>query len=198
MRKDIGILVAVSVALLVEVGPHGEAAAVLCKKASGALFVRTTCKKKETVPAASDLGVVGPSGATGAMGASGATGATGPSGAAGATGATGPTGTPGSARAYATVTSPGSGVTLDSARTLNFTGVSHAETGVYCLTPSGGVDTSTGTASVSVEWGASSGNSLAAFYQNGNFICSAGNYEVRTYDFTGTASDGVAFTIVVP
>lgn len=104
----------------------------------------------------------------------------------------------GGARAYATLQDIGSFPGFDPARTLNFTAVSHAATGVYCLTPAAGIDPSTGTASVSVEWGYSSGSDLAAFYQHGNFVCAAGQYEVRTYDFSGTVSDDVAFTIVVP
>ncbi len=86
----------------------------------------------------------------------------------------------------------------NSGRTLNFTAVSRVATGDYCLTPAAGIDPSSGTASVSVEWGSSSGNSLAAFYVADQFFCAAGEYEVQTYDFSGTASNAVAFTIVIP
>jgi hypothetical protein len=54
-------------------------AVVLCKKKSGAAFVRDACKKKETQVPAAELGLVGPPGAPGTNGTNGTPGATGPS-----------------------------------------------------------------------------------------------------------------------
>ena len=54
---------------------------------------------------------------------------------------------------------------------------------------------------VTVEWGASSGNALLAFYRDDSNSCPDGYIEVRTYNFesgTPVADDTVAFTIVVP
>jgi hypothetical protein len=68
----------------------------------------------------------------------------------------------------------------------------------YCLTPTGGVTPSTDPiALVAVEWDHSSGYELLAFVgQAGK--CSAGQYEVRTYNTKNERSEFVAFYIVVP
>ena len=67
-------------------------AAVLCKKKSGAAFVRDTCKGKETLVDPDALGLRGPQGAKGDAGQQGVPGATGPQG---LQGAAGPQGLPG-------------------------------------------------------------------------------------------------------
>jgi hypothetical protein len=54
-------------------------AVVLCKKKSGAAFVRDACKKKETQVPAAELGLVGPAGTNGTNGTNGTPGAIGPS-----------------------------------------------------------------------------------------------------------------------
>lgn len=72
-----GLLAMTAAAAVAAYGPAG--AAVLCKKKSGAAFVRDACKKKETVVPAADLGLVGPPGAKGTDGTDGTVGATGPS-----------------------------------------------------------------------------------------------------------------------
>jgi hypothetical protein len=126
------------------------------------------------------------------------TGPTGPPG------PTGPTGPAGSARAYAYVL-PGASPTLDAARTKNFSAVINNGTGIYCLTPSGGVTEAGAAPSVTVEWGESSGSNLSAYWREhplGNSCPSTTQFEVRTYTFAAggdnTLSNSVAFTIVVP
>lgn len=128
------------------------------------------------------------------------TGVTGPTG---PTGPAGPTG-PGGARAYAYVL-PGGSPTLDPARTKNFSAVINNGTGIYCLTPSGGVTEAGSTPLVTVEWGESSGSNLSAYWREhplGNSCPSTTQFEVRTYTFTAggdnTLSNNVAFDIVVP
>ena len=124
--------------------------------------------------------------------------------AAGAAGAKGDTGAPGTARAYAYMDSPGTDpCDLLAAETKNFTACSRPSTGVYCLSPAAGIDPNSSPAFVTVEWGSSGGNSLAVFVEDTNQFgstddCGTTRYEVQTYDFTGAASDNVAFNILVP
>jgi hypothetical protein len=128
----------------------------------------------------------------------------GPTGPTGQRGPTGPTGSGGGARAYAYVL-PGASPSLDPARTKNFSGVINNGTGIYCLTPSGGVTEAGSTPLVTVEWGESSGSNLSAFWREhplGNSCPNTTDFEVRTYTFTAggdnALSDNVAFDIVVP
>jgi hypothetical protein len=121
----------------------------------------------------------------------------------GQTGPTGPTG-PGGAQAYAYVL-PGSSPSLDPARTKNFSAVINNGTGIYCLTPSGGVTEAGAAPTVTVEWGESSGSNLSAYWREhplGNSCPDPAQFEVRTYAFTAggdnALSDNVAFTITVP
>ena len=149
----------------------------------------------------------GPKGATGAKGASGAKGATGAkgdTGAKGATGAVGPTGPAGSAG------NPGAFATVVTSPTLGFQGthpgfasVERAETGVYCLTPTNGVDVSHPLASV--DWLTSAGEGLFAEPLAGGVDkCKAGTLEVRTTllpkepEPVATLSDDVSFTVFAP
>jgi hypothetical protein len=71
---------------------------------------------------------------------------------------------------------------------------SNPSTGVYCITPS--VSLGVNFPNVTVEWGASSGSTLSAFYENGGFDC-GGNIEVLTYDNSGNRSPNVAFDITI-
>ena len=161
---------------------EADAALVICQKGSKIKLRVDACKTKETLVPATDLGVVGPEGVQGPQG---------------------DPGTPGSARAFAQVTPDGPALTAG--RSLNFSAVTRAATGVYCLTPTpgSGVDPATGTAVVGVEWGASSGFDLLAslMLSSVGFSCPATDYEVRTYKLpagVATASDQVGFTIIVP
>jgi hypothetical protein len=71
---------------------------------------------------------------------------------------------------------------------------SNPSTGVYCITPS--VSLGVVFPNVTVEWGASYGSTLSAFYENGGFDC-GGNVEVRTYDDSGAVNPNVAFDITI-
>jgi hypothetical protein len=127
----------------------------------------------------------------------------GPTGPTGATGPTGPTGAAGAgARAYAYVDP--SPLAFVAGHVLNFSAVTRPSTGIYCLTPSGGVSQTNAVPSVTVEWGESGpGSNLIAFWRehpNGNSCPSTNDFEVRTYDTgdTNVLANDVAFTIVVP
>jgi hypothetical protein len=168
-------------------------------KHGGALYVGK-CKKGDRaltwnkVGPAGKAGAVGSPGSQGGQGLQGITGQNGGSGASGATGATGPAGAPGTALAYALMNRSG---TLQHVR--NFSGYTNPATGEYCLVPSGGVTPAASpVALVSVEYESSATAALAAFVLEGAPDCPAGNYEVRTYNFSSTLSSNVAFYIVVP
>jgi len=96
------------------------------------------------------------------------------------------------------------GGSFEVARTKNFSAVTNPSTGVYCLTPSGGVTEAGSAPAVTVEYGNSTGDNLSAYWQDatGGNDCAAGQFEVRTYTFTAggnnTLSNNVGFTIVVP
>jgi hypothetical protein len=107
----------------------------------------------------------------------------------------------GGARAYATVNAAAIGApNLIAGRTHNFVSVTHPTFGSYCLTAAAGISPASGTASVSVDWAESFGNVLFAYYVDSYFPhnCPPSTYEVITFDASGTATDNVGFTIVVP
>jgi hypothetical protein len=87
---------------------------------------------------------------------------------------------------------------FDATFTRNFTAVSQPSLGIYCLTPAAGIDPTVTSAFATVEWGFSSGNSLAAFIEQPEGDCTTAQYEVQTYDFTGALTNNVAFQIFVP
>lgn len=85
-------------------------------------------------------------------------------------------------------------------RSKNVMAVSNPSTGVYCISPSVALDLTKTFPSVSVEWGWSSGNSLAAFVRDtgdGYTSCLEGDLEVQTYDLTGNPSAAVAFLLQI-
>jgi Collagen triple helix repeat (20 copies) len=150
----------------------------------------------------------GPRGFRGATGPRGFTGRRGTRGPAGPAGATGPAGPPGGlgpagsgARAYAAVV-PGTSPSFVAAQTSNFTAVSHAGTGDYCLTPSptSGVNPATEVAAVS--GAASSGGVVALAVLNpARPSCLPTQFEVDTFDAHTSGSplsDSAAFVIVAP
>jgi len=156
-------------------------------------------------------GATGPKGAKGATGAKGSTGAKGDTGAKGATGqqgiqgVQGPAGTPGNSGAFATVahTTP---PTFEGTHP-GFTAVERpvgAPTGVYCLTPTNGIDITHPIASSN--WSGSLGKGffvepLAAAGPD----CTAGQLEVITYvlkegpePVVAVPTDNASFTIFAP
>ena len=157
-------------------------------------------------------GATGPKGAKGAAGAKGATGAKGDTGAKGATGArgetgpigpVGPIGPAGNPGAFATVV-PGTPPTFKGTHP-GFTAVELAETGIYCLTPTNGVDVSHPIAAVNWLDSASGESGFSAEPLAGGVAkCKVGTLEVRTTilpkapEPETTLSDGVSFTVFAP
>lgn len=120
--KIIAGLVATTLASTLVCQP--AAADVLCKNASGALYVRgNACKKKETQVSPYSIGAVG------------AQGPRGPQGLRGAQGVPGPQGIPGSARAWALIDPNGHISTQGGSVTVTWT-VTKVATGEYCLATS--------------------------------------------------------------
>ena len=103
MRKAIGFfLVGLFIAAPAESAAAADKSYICVNETTGALTVRTKCKKKESrlENRLSLFGEQGPAGATGATGSTGPTGAQGSTGAAGADGAAGAAGADGSIRIY--------------------------------------------------------------------------------------------------
>jgi hypothetical protein len=142
-------------------------------------------------------GAPGAQGAAGTAGATGAVGATGPAGAAGAGGAAG------TARAYAEVNRLTPGGPADvrpsfvAARTKNFTAVTRAQQGVYCLTPAAGIDPRTVATAATEDFDLSTVDGFVEVNGTGA-ACPAGQFEVDTDDAGGTPTDGIAFHLIVP
>ncbi len=169
-----GILAVIGLALVAQPA-LGE---VICKKRRGAMFIRAACRRKELQIRLADFGALGPVGDPGAAGAAGA---------------------PGTARAYAQVNSFAFFFGLAQAK--NFTGVTHPETGVYCLTPAAGIDPTLAPAVVSPEWADSHGEDLFVEWDSSGGPCNSGDFAVRTFQMPGgtaTPSDTVAFVLIVP
>lgn len=142
-------------------------------------------------------------GQRGPAGATGATGAKGETGAAGTRGETGTTGAPGTAKAYANVL----GESIDQQYTKGTWAVRRPDgipTGTYCLDPPAGIDPETDPAIVTIEWSASSGSDLLAFWDKSNQTdCTDTEFSVRTYSFEGeptesVPSNNVDFLITIP
>lgn len=79
-------------------------------------------------------------------------------------------------------------------------GLTNPGTGIFCIAPKKAIS-ATVAPTVTVEWGASLGNNLEAFYEQAAADCPTGNIEVRTFDFssgTATAAQNVAFIVTVP
>ena len=178
-----GILAVVGLALAAEPA-LGD---VICKKKSGAMVIRGACKRRELQVRLADFGALGPPGDPGDAGAPGVAG---------------------TARAYAQVNSFGF-IRFGMVLAKNITGVTHPETGVYCVTPAAGIDPTLTPCVVSPEWADSAGYDLFAEWDSGGGPCPAGDYAVRTYQLpraadgsivvgTPTASDTVAFVLIVP
>jgi hypothetical protein len=84
-------------------------------------------------------------------------------------------------------------------RSKNVVSVTNPDVGIYCFAPATAQNLNKIYPLVSVEWGWSSGNSLAATVRDtAEFTsCGAGELEVRTFDFNGSPSGVVAFYLML-
>lgn len=147
----------------------------------------------------------GQKGARGATGHKGATGAKGPPGAKGERGTTGergpigPQGTPGNAGAYATIehsTPP-----VFTGTHAGFASVERPEsapTGIYCLTPESGIDTSHPIASVDFAKSLNGRHLVEPLAGGLISSCKAGQLEVHTYDLEEAFTNDASFTVFAP
>jgi len=81
-------------------------------------------------------------------------------------------------------------------RSHNVASVTAVDTGIYCIAPTNRIRMKNFYLSVSVDWGWSGGNSLVVMTRDtadGFTSCGAGEFEVRTFDLTGTPSTSVGF-----
>jgi hypothetical protein len=129
-------------------------------------------------------------------GPQGLAGAQGPPGQQGSKGDPGTPGSPGTARAYALVnTGPGF-----VGPHPGFTDVTKVNPGFYCLTPAAGTAPSQYPAVVTADFGTSPNSVVFAEFDFSGNQCSAGQYEVRTFNATPSppALTYEGFSIVVP
>lgn len=113
-------------------------AAVVCKKKSGAMFVRESCKAKEAPVDLGALGAVGPAGPSGPKGDKGDKGDGGAAGAPGQDGADGVAGLPGPSDGFATSVASTGTIPLGTAAAS----VAHLDlpAGKYLITAKAGVN----------------------------------------------------------
>ncbi len=154
-------------------------------------------------------GPAGPRGFTGPRGPRGYTGKQGTQGLQGIQGIqgpAGPAGPAGTARAYAVV-NPGevestpSTKGLIAAQTSNIASVHRVGTGIYCVAPAAPINPATEPAAVTGEASYSTGGPVPlTVLEAQRKDCSAGEFEVRTYDakLPTAPVNTVAFAIVVP
>jgi hypothetical protein len=80
-----------------------------------------------------------------------------------------------------------------------FETVERDDTGVYCLTPSDGVNPLKDPAVVTVEYGSSNDENYTVMWSRSPDHCPDGDYEFKTYEGeTGVRSDDAAFVVMVP
>lgn len=176
--------------LLVVGGGSAVAASQFGKETIGSRALKNeavTPSKLSQKSKATLTGPVGPKGSTGAPGAAGPAGPSGPAGPAGAAGA------PGTARAYGE-TSNNAGALID-ARSKNAT-VRHPATGVYCITPGGGIDPATASLIATADFSNSGTAKTIAQIRSSNNDCIAGELEVRIWN-DGAAYDA-QFSFLIP
>jgi hypothetical protein len=147
-------------------------------------------------------GLLGPAGARGPIGLRGSRGATGSRGPMGLQGGAGPQGPAGTARAYAVIqptSPPATAPSVIAAQSSNITAVSEVKEGIYCLTPTAGINPAADTATVSPEVSYSAGKAPGVIALNAqDSDCPTGNFEVETYAPASTSpTGGYAFTILV-
>jgi hypothetical protein len=151
--------------------------------------IGTRALKKEAVTP-SKLSQKSKAALTGPVGPKGAQGAQGPAGPAGAAGAPG---APGSARAYGETADNAGG--LIAARSKNAT-VRHPGTGIYCITPGGGIDPNAATLLATADFANSGTSKTIAQIRSTAIDCQPGELEVRIWN-DGAAKDA-QFSFLIP
>ena len=106
----------------------------------------------------------------------------------------GDTGLAGTARAYAEVDF--SGPAFVASRTKGFTSVTRPNTGVYCMTATG-IDARTIASVAAVDCGASAVPGVAEVRGSG-LGCAATQFEVETFNLSGTLVNTISFHLIVP
>jgi hypothetical protein len=87
----------------------------------------------------------------------------------------------------------------DAINVRGFEAVERDDTGVYCLTPSDGVNPLKDPAIVTVEYNSSNDENYTAMWTRSPDHCGAGEYEFKTYQGeTGVRTDAAAFVVMVP
>lgn len=132
---------------------------------------------------------------SGARGSDGAAGAKGSDGAAGATGATGAAGT---ARAYASVVT-GDPPFFTPGKHRGFIGITHPNSGAYCLQLEPGIDADSVAPVATVDYWASPSEVAFVEVHSGGNECGDDEIEIITRGSDGTSfADNVGFHVIVP
>lgn len=200
-RKTLAVTIA-AMAAVAALGGGGWALAAsggsihaCANKKTGSLRVAAKCKRRERAISWSVTGPVGPAGANGARGSQGPAGPAGPAGGTGPQGLPGPTGPAGTARDVGAVF-PGTSPVFRAEGLKGWVAVTNTGTGSYCLTPDSTATQSNSALLLSLGGG---GSGAAGFViWAGYCTLSPVVYAVRTYDTSGGASNGIAFTAIVP
>lgn len=191
------MLVALLALVMASTGSAVAASLITSKQIKDGTIQTKDISKKAQAALKGNSGAPGAQGATGPQGPKGDKGDPGTPGTNGINGTDGTNGADGTARAYAQ-TALGNG-SLVAARTKNFDGISKPGTGIFCvhLAPGTGIDPDATPALAGVEFG---NTTVAAFAETraSNGSCSAGEYEVRTFNAAGTATDNISFILIVP
>jgi hypothetical protein len=80
-----------------------------------------------------------------------------------------------------------------------FASVTHADIGIYCLTPSGNLDPAADPPFTTVEYNYSAGENYTTMWDSQTSDCADGTYEIKTYDATDSSpTDNATFVVAVP
>lgn len=87
----------------------------------------------------------------------------------------------------------------DAINERGFQSVERANVGVYCLTPSDGVNPLKDPAVVTVEYNSSNDENYTVMWTRSTDECNAGEYEFKTYQGeTGARTDAASFVVMIP
>ena len=87
----------------------------------------------------------------------------------------------------------------DAIKERGFESVERDDTGVYCLTPSDGVNPLKDPAVVTIEYNSSNDENYTVMWTRSPDQCDAGEYEFKTFQGeTGARTDAAAFVVMIP